>query len=206
MLKIYGRANSINVRKVLWAADEIGITFTREDWGRGYRPLTDPQFLALNPFGRVPVIDDDGFVLRESHAIVRYLAESRGRNDLYPREPRIRFPIDAWMDWVGAELYWGMRPVFFDRVVKEPVYDPATVALGAAELNRRMAELDTHLAGTEGYLMGHRFTLADIPAGLVVNRWMSIALDKPSLPHVAAYYDRLGERPAYRAHGRNGTP
>ena len=93
MLKIYGRANSINVRKVLWIADEIGIPYTREDWGRGFRPLDDPAFAAVNPMQAIPVIDDDGVMMRESHVIVRYLADKHKRIDLYPSEARTRYEI-----------------------------------------------------------------------------------------------------------------
>ena len=95
MLKIYGRADSINVRKVLWLADEIGLAYTREDWGRGFRATDDPEFLRLNPLGLVPVIDDGGFVLRESHAILRYLAAKHGRHDLYPSDLRLRARVEA---------------------------------------------------------------------------------------------------------------
>ncbi|MBV1693383.1 MAG: glutathione S-transferase family protein [Hyphomicrobiales bacterium] len=207
MLKIYGRANSINVRKVLWAADEVGETYVREDWGRGYRPLNDPAFQALNPLGAVPVVDDDGFVLRESHVIVRYLADKFQRTDLYPDEKRTRFLIDAWMDWAGSDLYWGVRPVFLGQVVGQAPYtEPKLIEIAAAEWNRRMAQIDAHLSSSGPFIMGPMFTIADIPIGLVVNRWMSIVFEKPALPAVASYYERLTERPAYQLHGRNGTP
>ena len=118
MLKIYGRANSINVRKVLWIADEVGETYTREDWGRGYRPVDDPVFVTINPMAGVPVIDDDGFILRESNVITRYIADKHQRTDLYSDDPKTRYTIDAWMDWSNADLYWGVRPVFIGTVIK----------------------------------------------------------------------------------------
>ena len=90
MLKIYGRAASINVRKVLWLVDEIGIPYEREDWGRGFKPLDTPEFRKLNPIGLIPAIDDDGFILRESNVIVRYLAAKHGRTDLYPADLKQR--------------------------------------------------------------------------------------------------------------------
>lgn len=207
MLKIYGRANSINVRKVLWTVEEIGLPYTREDWGRGFRPTSDPEFLKLNPFAVVPVIDDDGFVLRESHAISRYLATKHGRTELYPTDPKQRAEVEAWMDWGQTDLYQGVRAPFLGIVAKIPAFqDQRLIDAGMAEWTRQMQMLESYLSGHGPYLMGEAFTLADIPAGLIVNRWFSIPLDKPELKAVSAYYDRLGERPAYRQHGRNGTP
>ncbi len=207
MLKIYGRANSINVRKVLWAAEEIGLAYEREDWGRGFRPTTEPEFLKINPFAVVPVIDDGGFVLRESHAIVRYLAAKHGRADLYPTDLAKRAEVEAWMDWGQTDLYQGARAPFLGLMVKMPAFqDPKLIDAGIAEWTRQMQMLDTYLAGHGPYLMGETFTLADIPAGLVTNRWFSIPFDKPELKAVNAYYDRLSERPAYKLHGRNGMP
>ena len=207
MIKVYGRANSINVRKALWMLDEVGEKFTREDWGRGYRPTSEPEFMSKSEFGVVPVIDDDGFILRESQAIVRYLATKHGRTDLYPAGLKERAICEAWMDWAATDLYLGIRPVFMGLVVKNPAYaDPNVIAAGATEWNAQMTRLDRHLARSGPYILGDKFTIADIPVGLVVNRWSSIAFDKPNLPAVAAYYDLLATRPAYRTHGRNGTP
>ena len=95
-LRILGRANSFNVRKVLWLCDELGIPFAREDWGRGHRPTTTPEFLALNPVAQVPVVIDGDLVLRESHAILRYLAARHGAEALYPAAPEKRVHIEQW--------------------------------------------------------------------------------------------------------------
>lgn len=208
MLKIYGRANSINVRKVLWTAEEIGLDYTREDWGRGFRPTSDPEFLKLNPFAVVPVIDDDGLILRESHAISRYLASKHNRTDLYPTDLVQRAQVEAWMDWGQTDLAQGARAPFLGLVVKLPAFqDPKLIEAGIAEWTLQMQRLDAFLAKSGGpYLMGESFTLGDIPVGLIVNRWFSVPFDKPTLNAVSAYYDRLSERPAYRKHGRNGTP
>ncbi len=207
MLKIYGRANSINVRKVLWIADEVGEVYVREDWGRGFRPLDDPDFKAISPMGAIPVIEDDGFILRESNVIVRYIADKHQRTDLYPEDKRTRYTVDAWMDWAGSDLYWGVRPVFMGKVVQQGAFaDPKLVEIGGADWVARMQMLEQHLSSSGPFMMGPSFTIADIPVGLVVNRWFSIDFEKPSLPHVSAYYDRLTERPAYQLHGRNGTP
>lgn len=207
MLKIYGRANSINVRKVLWMCGEIGLPFTREDWGRGYRATSEPEFKRVSAFGVVPVIDDDGFVLRESNTIVRYLANKHGRTDVYPTELRHRATAEAWMDWANMDLYQGVRPVFLGLVVKMPAFqDQKLIDAGAAEWAVQMQRLDAHLAANGPYVTGKTFTVGDIPVGLIVNRWMSIDFKKPNLDAVSRYYELLSERAAYREHGRNGTP
>jgi glutathione S-transferase len=207
MLKIYGRANSINVRKVLWVADEIGLPYTREDWGRGYRPTSDPEFLKLNSMGVIPVIDDDGFILRESNAIIRYLAAKHGRTDLYPADLRARASVEAWMDWASTDLYNGVRPVFLGLQVKMPGFqDAKLIEASINDWTKQMTLLDRQLADHGPFLMGQRFTLADVPVGLIVNRWFGIDFKKPQLAAIVTYYDKLAERPPYRAHGRNGIP
>ena len=207
MLKVYGRANSINVRKVLWLLEELGIPYEREDWGRNFRPTSDPEYQAINPFAVVPTIDDDGFLLRESHAIVRYLAAKSGRSDLYPEDLRQRATVESWMEWANTDVMVPARPVTHIMVFKT-VADPPAKMLeqNIAEWNRQMTILDSVLASCPRYLMGRQFTVADIPVGLVVNRWFSIGFDKPHLSNVARYYDVLAEREAYLIHGRNGTP
>jgi glutathione S-transferase len=208
MLKIYGRANSINVRKVLWMCEEVGQPFVREDWGRGFRSTSEEPCRSISRFGVVPVIDDDGFILRESHTIVRYLATKHGRSDLYPAELKSRAGVEQWMDWAGSDAYVGIRPVFLGLQVKMAPFkdDPDAIAAGIREWSTQMQRLDDHLAAAGPFVAGSAFTVGDIPVGLIVNRWFAIPFEKPALANVAAYYDRLGERPAYRAHGRNGMP
>ncbi len=208
MIKIYGRANSINVRKVLWMCDEVGEPFTREDWGRGFKPTSDPAFQKVSAFGVVPVIDDGGFILRESNTIVRYLAEKHGRSDIYPKELRQRALTEQWMDWAATDIYTAIRPVFLGLQVKMAPFkdDAAGIDAGIKDWARQMGLLDAHLAQNGPYVAGQAFSIADICVGLIVNRWFGIAFEKPQYKAVAAYYDRLAERPAYRAHGRNGTP
>ena len=205
MLKVYGRPNSINVRKVLWMLGELGLQYEREDWGRGFKSTDDPAFRRINPVGVVPVVDDGAFRLRESNSIVRYLAEKHGRADLYPKALEARATVESFMDWASTELASGMRPVFHGLVVKNPAY-VGMVDAGAKEWAQQMQILEDHLAAKGPYVMGESFTIGDIPVGLAVNRWFSIDFRKPALKVVSAYYDRLSERPAYKANGRNGTP
>ena len=205
MLKVYGRANSINVRRVLWFADEIGLPYSRADWGRGFRPTSEPEFVRLSPFGVVPVIDDDGFILRESNTIVRYLATKHARTDLYPTDLRQRALTECWMDWANTDASLPMRPVFLAIAWNMPT-EPKALESGIAGWSNQMRLLDQHLAKNGPYVAGANFTIGDIPVGLVVNRWTNVAFDKPRLPALQAYYERLRERSACRAHTGTDNP
>ena len=111
------------------------------------------------------------------------------------------------MDWAATDLYSAARPVFHAMIVhaKDPMTATAP-AEAVTDWSKHMRRLDQQLAASGPFLMGDRFTIADIPAGMVVNRWFTLPFEKPALPALAAYYDCLAERPAYRTHGRNGTP
>ena len=208
MLRILGRANSFNVRKVLWVCDEIGIAYQREDFGRGYSPTNTPEFLQLNPVGQVPTVIEDGFVMRESNSIVRYLAARHGAKNLYPDDLRQRQHIEQWMDWVAYDVTHSLRGAFLGGQLQEPPWNNAWfVGQGRKDLTHQMKLLEQHLSSHGPYMLGANFTLADLPVGLVVNRWFSLAgFEKPAYPALAAYYELLTERPAFRAHGRNGLP
>jgi glutathione S-transferase len=207
LLKILGRANSFNVRKVLWICDELGIAYQREDWGRGYTPTSSPEFLEINPIGLIPAVIDDGVVLRESNAIVRYLATKHGPDDIYPRDPVTRAHVEQWMDWANYETSISLRGAFLGGMLNEPPWNhPWFIEQGRRQITKEVGQLDEHLAQTGAYVCGANFTVADIPIGLVVNRWFSLNFERPEYPAAKAYYDRLGERPAYRRHVRNGLP
>jgi len=209
MLKIYGRANSINVRKVLWAADEVGIPYEREDWGRGFEPGTNPAFLAINALALIPVIDDDGFILSESNVIVRYLIAKQERIDLLPEDPQGRAQVERWMDWQAQELTNSMRAAFLGLVANMTVPGgDEVIQASLKEWPQKMAMVEDQLKKTGGYIAGPEFTAADIPIGLTVNRWFSapLPIDRPDLPATADYYERLSQRQAFMAHGRNGLP
>ncbi len=207
-LRILGRANSFNVRKVLWVCDELGIPYEREDWGRGFQSCSTPEFLALNPAAQVPVVIDGDAVMRESNSIVRYLAAKAGDDRLYPRDLVARQRVEQWMDWAAYDLTHALRGAFLGGQLHEQPWDnPWFVERGRADLIGEFELLEAHLAANGPYLCGEDFTVADIPVGLAVNRWFSLAeLKRPALPAVAAYYELLSERPAYRRHGRNGLP
>jgi glutathione S-transferase len=207
MLRILGKASSINVRKVLWTAAEIGLAHTREDWGSGFKPTDTPEFLALNPNGLVPVITVAEGALWQSNSICRYLAQAHGRTDLLPTAAWPRAEVEQWMDWQATELNGAWRDAFLGLVRRDPAYgDPARIAAGCRGWNAAMGILERQLDKTGAFATGADFTLADIVLGLSVNRWALTPMARPDYPAIAAYYDRLGQRPGFIAHGRNGTP
>ncbi|MBX8510010.1 glutathione S-transferase [Pseudomonas cichorii] len=207
MLRILGKASSINVRKVLWACAETGRPFEREDWGSGFRATDTPEFMALNPNVMVPVILEDDFVLWESNTIIRYLAAAHPDEGFYPSHPRARACIDQWIDWQATDLNKSWTYAFMSLVRRSAEFqDTDSLKASCSSWSRHMQILDRQLERTGAYVAGKSFTLADIPIGLSVNRWFETPLDHPDFPAVAAYYERLSERPGYLLYGRNGTP
>jgi glutathione S-transferase len=203
MLKILGKAPSINVRKVLWTCAEIGLPYELEEWGLGTsRPAPTPEFQKLNPHGLVPVLVDDNDVLWESNTICRYLAGRHQRADLLPPEPLARAHVEKWMDWQATDLNASWRYAFMALVRRHPDFtEPAAIAASVAAWNRQMATLDAQLAATGAYAAGNTFTLADIALGVSVQRWLSTPIGHADLPAVRAYYERLRQRPAFVSHG-----
>ncbi|MEX5748525.1 glutathione S-transferase family protein [Massilia sp. X63] len=200
MLKIIGKDSSINVRKVLWTCAELGQRVAREEWNAGHADL--------NPNALVPVLVDDGFVLWESNAICRYLCTQYGEQGgaaLLPSGARERARVEQWMDWQATELNTAWRYAFMALVRNSPAHrDRAQVESSIAAWNRHIGLLDAQLGSTGAYATGTAFTLADVVLGLSVNRWMMTPMDRPDFHHVAAYVDRLAQRPGFREFGRNG--
>jgi glutathione S-transferase len=202
MLKVFGKAESINVAKVLWTLAELGIPFEREDWGSGHRSTQSPSFTALNPNAMVPVIVDGDFVLWESNSIIRYLAAAYDGQWLYPSEPRARAHVDQWIDWQASDLNSAWRYAFSALVRKDATCsDQASVDRSIAQWNTLMGHLDRQIVTTGAFVSGAGFSLADVVIGLSVLRWYSTPMDRPSLAGVAGYFERLSMRPAFRKHG-----
>lgn len=202
MLKIWGRKNSINVQKVLWCCGELKLPYQRIDAGMQFGVNDTPAYLAMNPNGLVPTIDDDGFVLWESHAILRYLSGQHGLGTLWPGTPRAFADADRWMDWYHTTLWPNLRPVFWNLVrVPAEKRDMALVTDSTKKLIGSMAILDSALA-EHPYIGGAQFTMADIPLGVAAYRWFNLALPvaRPAQRHFEAWYARISERPAFRQH------
>lgn len=206
MLRILGRVTSINVRKVLWTADELGLTYAREDWGLPLRDPDVPEFRTLNPNAQVPVLIDGDFVLWESHAIMRYLAE-REASHLLPADVRQRAIVEQWLGWQASDLNMSWRYAVAARVRHLAGYDDeARIAESLKEWTSKMRVLDARLGETGAYVAGAEFSLADLALGLSAHRWFGGAFERPHLTHVSAYYERVRARPAALAHFSAATP
>jgi glutathione S-transferase len=200
MLKIYGRRNSINVQKVMWAAGELGLAHERIDLGGPFGGLNTPQFLTMNPLGRIPVIDDHGAIVWESHAIVRYLAAKYGEGSLWAADPAERSIADRWMDWAQADLYPAFFGVFggFFRTPESQRNWPAIRA--AQTRTTALYRVLDKLLADQPFITGDKFTMGDIPAGTTLYRYYNLEIERPHLPHLERYYVHLQERAAYREH------
>jgi glutathione S-transferase len=207
MIQLLGKPSSINVRKVQWLCAELPLAIDHQAWGSGFRPTQTPEFLALNPNGLVPVLVDGDIVLWESNTICRYLAARQGRGDLLPTTPAARARVEQWMDWQATDLNSAWRYAFTSLVRQSPAHqDAQAVAASIADWNRLMTLLDRQLDRTGAHVAGTDFTLADIVLGLSTNRWLMTPMQRPALPAVQAWFERLRQRPAFLAHGDNGTP
>ena len=200
MLKIWGRKNSINVQKVLWCCGELGIPFERVDAGMQFGVNNTVEYREKNPNGLVPTIEDDGFVLWESHAIVRYLARRHGRGTLWPSDDQAAADADRWMDWFSTTLWVAMRPVFWTLVRTPPEQrNHAELAENQKKLANHFAILNRELA-RKPYAAGPAFSMGDIPLGVAAFRWYNLPLERPAHPHLDRWYASLCERPAFREH------
>ncbi|HTW70859.1 MAG TPA: glutathione S-transferase [Acetobacteraceae bacterium] len=199
MLKVWGRRSSFNVQKVLWLIGELGLAYEHIPAGGSFGRLDTPQFLAMNPHGRVPVIDDEGVVVWESHTILRYLAARFGGARWWPEDPAARSMAERWMDWSQTALqpdflmgvFWGFYRT--PDLQRDWPAIHAKIAACAAhfQLLDRMLE-------RRRFLLGEDLTLADLPAGTALYRYFELEIERPAMPHVEAWYRRLQQRPAYR--------
>jgi glutathione S-transferase len=200
MLKLWGRINSINVQKVLWALDELEVPYERTDAGMQFGVVNEPFYRKLNPNGRVPTIEDDGFVLWESNAIVRYLSAKYGAGTLWPNDPGQRADSDRWMDWATSTVAPAMTPVFWGLIRTPPEKrNMAAIEADAEKAAKAFQVLEQCLDGRD-YVGGKSLTMGDIPLGAFMFRWYALELKRPKLARVEAYYQRLQQRPAYRKH------
>ena len=195
---LWGRKSSFNVQKAMWALEEAGIPYERVDAGGAFGGLRDPSYLAMNPNGYIPTLEDDGFVLWESHAIVRYVAEQYAGGSLYPADIRQRALAGQWMDWMQSNLHGSFMDLFWS-LVRTPEGERNLKHIHAVHkrVMMHMLILEGQLARMP-YLAGEDFSMADIPAGCVLYRFFEMPMERPSIPHVEAWYGRLKEREAYR--------
>ena len=199
-MRIWGRPNSINVQKVMWTVAELGVEHERIDAGGAFGGLDTDAYGALNPHRRIPVVEDEGVVVWESNACVRYLAARYGAGGLWPEAPAARAQADQWMDWQQTTPHPDMTIVFWGLIrTPEAERDPAAIAAAAQRLGTIFGVLDAHLAKRR-FVAGDALTMGDIPAGAACYRYHTLPIERPRLAHLEAWYARLQERPAFRGH------
>lgn len=200
LLKVWGRITSINVQKVMWTIAELGMAAERVDAGAQFGKLDTPEFAALNPNRLIPVLEDDGFALWESGAILRYLARTYGTGGLMPADARDVARCDQWIDWTASTLYGDLIMSIFVGLIRTPAAsrDVAAIDASIARVGEKLGVLDDVLANRP-YILGDALTLADLPAGALMYRYFSLPIARPKLVNLEAWYGRLKARPAYQA-------
>ena len=193
-LHIWGRISSINVKKVVWTAQQLGLEFQRTEAGGLFGIVKTAEYMRLNPNSTVPVLEDDDFVLWESNVIVRYLCAKHSLGQLYPTELRERFDAERWMDWQQTTLNPVSRPGFW-QLVRTPVEqrNPALIAESNAAVESLMATLDAHLAKRR-FMIGERFSMADIPIACEVHRWFGLPQPRQSRPNIERWFESIRDR------------
>jgi len=200
VLAIWGRNNSVNVQKVLWCCEEIGLAFERIDAGGAFGVVGSPEYRRMNPNGLVPTINDEGFILWESHAIVRYLARKHSAGKLWPDDSRANADADRWMELSATTMWNNLRPVFWNLVRTPPEKrDMALVEDHRRKWAANLEIVEANLA-TRDYMAGKSFTMGDIPMGVAAYRWFEMPIERPSLPHLERWYKPICERPAFKQH------
>jgi glutathione S-transferase len=205
MLKIWGRMSSINVKKVVWAAQELGLAFERLEAGGQFGVVKTPEYMRMNPNSLVPVIDDDGFVLWESNVVTRYLCAKHSTGNLYPTGLQERFNAERWMDWQQTTVNPAGRDAFI-QLIRTPLDQRNQNAIdqSVTAMQPKLAMLEAHFS-TSIYAVGNTFTMADIPLALEIQRWWGLPLDavrhaspRETYPHVNRWYTAMLARPASR--------
>jgi glutathione S-transferase len=197
-LKIWGRLSSINVQKVMFCVEELGLPYERIDAGLAYGIVDTPAYRTRNPNGLVPLIEDDGFLLWESNAIVRYLAGKHAAGSMSPSDPRRRADADRWMDWQTTTLQPAMLDAFRNLVRFPPEQRKASaVEPSRARTEACVAIMDAALA-ERPYIAGEQLTVGDIALGPAVHRWLNLPLERQARPHVERWYAGMLRRPGAR--------
>ncbi len=206
MLVVWGRKNSINVQKVMWTVGELDLAHERKDVGGPFGGLDTADYGALNPNRRIPtIVDGDGPAIWESHSCVRYLAARYGAGTLWPEDAAARALADRWLDWMQTTLLPSLAPVFIG-LVRTPAEerDTARIERSARAMGETWRILDAHLEGRQ-FVAADALTMGDIAVGAACYRYHALdveglGVERPALPHVAAWYARLRERAPFRTH------
>lgn len=200
MLKVWGRKNSSNVQKTMWAVGELGISYQRVDIGMEFGRNDELAYRAMNPNGLVPTIQDGDFVLWESNSIIRYLAARYGAGKLEPADLRSRAIAGQWMDWQISFFQPAFTKVFWGLVRTPPDRrDSAAIAAAKSKSIDAAKTLDAALARNV-YLAGNSFSMGDIPMGVFIYRFRALLPERPSLQNLERWYAAIEKRPAFHEH------
>ena len=200
MIKIWGRNTSVNVQKVMWAVGELDLAHERIDVGGSFGKNNEPAYLAMNPNGLVPTLQDDGFVLWESNSIVRYLAAKHSAGKLEPADLRSRARASSWMDWQLTVAGPALTPVFWGLVRTPPEKrDHAAIESGKIKTLAAMKVLDAQLAAT-AFIAGDALSMGDIPVALMAYRFRRLVPERPQLDHLERWFTTIEQRPAFKQH------
>jgi glutathione S-transferase len=201
MLKVWGRNTSSNVQKVMWALGEMGVKCERIDIGGPFGKNKEPAYLAMNPNGLVPTLEEeDGFLLWESNSIVRYLAAKHGAGSLEPADARTRARASQWMDWQLSVAGPAIFSVFWGLVRTPPEKrDQAAIDAGKVKTTDAMKIVDAQLGKTQ-FLAGDAFSYGDIPVGIIAHRFVSLVADRPALKNFERWHAALTSRAPFRQH------
>ncbi|CUH68057.1 Glutathione S-transferase GstB [Thalassovita gelatinovora] len=198
-MRLWGRTTSVNVQKVLWTLEELGLDYDRLDAGGAFGGLDTAEYAALNPTRRVPTLLDGELVIWESNVIVRYLARAYGDGTLAGATAAETARADMWMEWFQNNPYSDFIALFYQTVrLPQSQRDPAALDRAVKGLTDHFRVLDAHLSDRP-YVAGDRFSMGDITVGASLWRYYRMDFDRPALPALAEYYDRLGQRAAYRS-------
>ena len=198
MITVWGRRNSVNVQKVLWALEELDVPYTRENVGGQFGGNRDPDFLAMNPMGLVPVIRDGDVTMFESNAIVRYLAARFRAGALRPQEHRSLAMAEQWMEWQSQSFAPHVNAMFIN-LVRTPPEKRNMEAVAAAEkqVTSALAIADSWLARHD-WFAGSAFSFGDIVMGSFLWRYLGLDIARPAMPHLMEWHEALKARDAYR--------
>lgn len=200
MLEIWGRKNANQVIQVLWTLAELEIDYQRHSIGTRNGDLETEEYKSLNPNSKIPTIRDNGFVMWESHAIIRYLARQYGFGTLYPDDPQKAAMSDQWMTWSTDSFMGTFFPVFWQLVrTEESERDYKKIAEMAKQSSEILQILEDHLV-KNNFVAGEQFTYGDIPLGVLIHKYFVLDIERPSLPGIEAWYERLSIREPFQEH------
>ena len=198
MITVWGRRNSVNVQKVLWALEELDVPYHRENVGGSFGGNRDPDFLAMNPMGLVPVIRDGDVTMFESNAIVRYLSARFRSGVLRPADHRGLAMAEQWMEWQAQSFAPHVGAIFTNTVRSSPEQrNEALVKAAERQAADALRIADGWLARHD-WFAGSAFSFGDIVMGALLWRYMGLDCAKPEAPHVAEWLDALQKREAFR--------